>query len=75
MQGRNGFSDREDGLADTVGEGESAMNGQSGIDIYAVPCVKQMAHEKFLYNRGSSAWCSVMTQRGGIRGGGKLKRR
>ena len=53
MQGRDGFSDIKNGLVDTVGEGESAMNGESSLDIYTVPCVKQMADEKFLYNTGS----------------------
>ena len=46
---------------DTGWEGESVMNGESSIDIYTVPCVKQMADEKFLYNTGSSARSSVMT--------------
>ena len=61
MQGRNGHTDVENGLVDVAGEGESGMNGESGISIYTLPRVKWAAGEKFLYKRGSSAWHSVMT--------------
>ena len=47
---------------DTVGEGEGGMNGESSIDIYTLPCVKQMAGEKLPINTGSPGWCSVMTK-------------
>ena len=40
MQGRNGDADVENGLADTVGEGEGGTNGESRISIYTGPCVK-----------------------------------
>lgn len=43
------------------------MSSESKIgstDIYTLPCVKQMASEKLLYSTGSSAWCSVITERG-----------
>ena len=33
-----------------------------------------MASEKLLYNTGNSALCSVMTWRGGMGVGGRLKR-
>ena len=45
----------------TVDEGVSGTNGQSRIDIYTLPCVKQIAVEKALHNTGSPAWCSMMT--------------
>ena len=32
--------DVENGLVDTVGEGNSGINSESGIDIYTPPCVK-----------------------------------
>ena len=38
---------------DTVGEGERGTNGESSIDIYTLPCVKQIAGEMLLYNTGS----------------------
>ena len=69
MQGRSGDADTENGLADTAGEGETGMNGQSNTDIYTPPCAKQIAGEKLLCNTGSPVWCSEMTQRGGVREG------
>ena len=36
------------------------------IHIYTLPCVKQIASGKLLCNTGSSAQCSVMTQKGGM---------
>ena len=61
LQGRNGDSDKENGLVDPVGEGESGTNGESSIDIYTLPCVKQISDEMLLYNTGSPAWHSGMT--------------
>ena len=34
LQGRNGDADTENGLADTVGEGETGTNGRRNTDIY-----------------------------------------
>ena len=45
------------------------MNGESSINIYTLLCVKQMAGEKLLYNTGSPAWHSVMTQRDAVEAG------
>ena len=49
------------------------MNWEIGISIhmlhmceYTLPCVKWIASVKLPYSAGSSAWCSVMTQRGGM---------
>ena len=30
-------------------EGKSGMNGESSINIYVLPCIKQTAGEKLLY--------------------------
>ena len=38
---------------------------------YTLPCVKYIASGKLLYSTGSSAWWSVMTQRGGAGGLGE----
>ena len=46
---------------DMGGEGEGENNWEIRTDIYALPCVKEMAHGKLLYSTGSSAWRSVMT--------------
>ena len=51
----------EDRLMDTTEEGEGGMNRESSIETYTLPCVKQIANGKLLYDAGSSAWCSVTT--------------
>ena len=40
----------------TAREEEGGMNLKSSIDIYTLPCVKQTARGKMLYNTGSPAW-------------------
>ena len=66
LQGRNADVDTENEHVDIGGEGKSGTNGESSTNIYILVCVKQIAGEKLLYN---TAWYSVMTQRGGLRGG------
>ena len=66
----NGDKDVEKGLVDTVGGGE-----RGSIDIYTLSCVKQIGIERLLYNTGSPAWHSVMTQRGGVGEGRKTQER
>ena len=39
---RNGDADVEHEFVDTVEEGEGGMNGESGIDVYTLSCVKQI---------------------------------
>ena len=53
---------------DTVQEGESGTNGESTNNIYTLPCVKEIAGDKLLYNTGSPAWYSLRTQRGRMGG-------
>ena len=38
--------------------GGGGMNCETGIDVLALPCVKQIASGNLLHNAGSSAWCS-----------------
>ena len=58
-------TDIEKELVDTAGKGEEGTNGETRIDIYALPCVKQIASGNLMYSAGNSARCSVMTQMGG----------
>ena len=44
------------------------MNLEIRIDVYTLPCIKQIASWKLLYSTGSSALCSVMTYRTGVQG-------
>ena len=41
-----------------------------GTDVHTSPCVKQTASGGLLYSLGSSAQCTVMTERGGWEQGG-----
>ena len=68
MQGRNGGADVENGLVHTVGEGERRTNRESSIDIYTLPCIKEIAGEKLLYKTGSPTWRFVMTEASGMQG-------
>ena len=45
--------------------GEGGKNWEIGIDIYTLPCVKQIASGNMLYSTGSSARCSVFLWNGG----------
>ena len=47
----------------TQGWGEDGMD-QIEIDMYTLPCVKQIASGTRLYSAESLAWCSVVTQLG-----------
>ena len=38
---------------------EGGMNWKMRMDIYTLPCIKQVASGNLLYNTGSSARCSV----------------
>ena len=46
---------------DIVGEAEGGMNGESSMEIYILPYVKQAGIGDSFYDSGSSNWCSVTT--------------
>ena len=46
------------------GRGRGEMNWEIGVDICTLTCIKQIASRNLLYGAGSSALCSVVTQRG-----------
>ena len=61
MQGRNRDADVENGRVDPeLGGRGNGMNWEIGIDIYTLPCVKQIASGNLQYSAGSSAGCSVV---------------
>ena len=66
LSGSSGDADIKSRLGDTAGEGESGRNGESGVDAYPVPCVKQTAGGNAPCHSGSSTPCSVGTARGGV---------
>ena len=68
MQGRTGDADIENGLVDTVGEGESGIDGEGSVNVYTLSGIRWIAGAKLLCSTGNPVWCSVMTWRGGKRG-------
>ena len=74
MQGSSGDADVENRLADIARKGVGGTNGKSNNDIYILLCVKQITSGKLLYSTGTPAWHSVMAERGGMRGGERLRR-
>ena len=50
---------------DIVRKGEDGTNWESDIDMYTIPCVKQIASGKLLYSPGSSALCDDLEGWGG----------
>ena len=48
-------TDAKTGLVDTAVEGDGRIYGESGTAIYPLPCVKQIAGEKPLFNTASPA--------------------
>ena len=59
MQGNNGDADTENRLVDTGGEGEGGTTGESRLETYLLPYIKQIASGNLLYDSVSSDWCSV----------------
>ena len=58
----------------TQGVGRVSWDEESGMDIYTLPNVKQIARGKQPHRTGGLAQCFVTTQRGGIeRVGGRHK--
>ena len=41
--------------------GESGMNGEIGIDLYILLCIKQIIHENLLYSTENPTQCSLVT--------------
>ena len=55
----NLFSGQEQRRRHRVQIVDTAEEGESSIETYILPDVKQIANENLLYNTGSSKWCSV----------------
>ena len=54
---------------DTVGEGESGMNGERSFNIYTLLSVRWIAGKKLLYSTRSPVWPSLMAWRDEMRRG------
>ena len=56
-----GDTEIENKLVDTVNEEEGGMNKESNIETYTLPCVKQVADGRLLYDSRAQTRCSVTT--------------
>ena len=54
LQNRNRGTGIENGLVETLGEDEGRTNWECHIDVYMLPCIKEISSGKLLYNTGSS---------------------
>ena len=54
LQGSNRDEDVENKFVDTVREGEGGVKGESSMETYALPSVKQPASGNLLYEAGGS---------------------
>ena len=61
MQGSKRDTDIKNRLLDTMGEGEGGMTGESSLETYTSPWVKQVDSGNLLYDAGSSTLGSVTT--------------
>ena len=57
------------------GEGEDGTNGESTMNAYTLPYVKQIVSGNLLYGSGNSNWCSVDNLEGWDEVGGSRGRR
>ena len=55
--------------------GDGGMNWESGMDVYTLPCVKQIASGSLHYSTENLARCSVLTEMGGNGGMGERCKR
>ena len=53
MQGSKRDTDIKNRLLDTMGEGEGGMTGESSIETYILPYVKQIASESLMHDKGN----------------------
>ena len=63
MQGSNGDADIENRPMNKSGgeEEEGEVNGESSMEAYTLPYIKQIANGNLLYDLGKPNWGSVTT--------------
>ena len=66
LQGSNGDADIREQTCGHQGEGEGWTNGESSMEIYMLPCRKQITSGDWLNDLGSLNQCSVTIQRSGM---------
>ena len=66
MQNRKRDTDVQNGLLDSVGEGEGGMFRENCIETSILSRVKQITSPGWMHETSTQAWCTGKTQRDGI---------
>ena len=64
LQNRTRVTDVEKKLTVIGGKAGGGINGETGIDMYTLLCIKQRTNKDLLYSTGNSTQYSVMTYMG-----------
>ena len=66
MQDRKRDTDVQNGLLDSVGEGEGGMFWESSIETSIPSRVKQITSPGWMHEASAQGWCTGKTQRDGM---------
>ena len=66
MQNRKRDTDVQNGLLDSVGEGEGGMFWENSIEISILSRVKQITSPGWMHEASAQGWCTGKTQRDGM---------
>ena len=59
-------TDVQNGLLDSVGEGEGGMFRENSIETCVLSMVKQITSPGWMHETSAQGWCTGMTQRDGM---------
>ena len=68
MQNRKRDTDVQNGLLDSVGEGEGGMFQENSIETCMLSRVKEITSPGWMHETSARAWCTGKTQRGRVEG-------
>ena len=63
MQYRKRYTDVQNRLLDSVGEGEGGMFQENSIETYTLSRVKQITSPGWMHETSARAWCTGKSQR------------
>ena len=66
MQDRKRYTDVQNRLLDSVGEGEGGMIRENSIETYILSSVKQITSPGWMHETSAQGWCTGKTQRDGV---------
>ena len=63
MQNRKRYTEVQNSLLDSVGEGEGGMFQENSIETYILSRVKQITSPGWMHETSARTWCTGKTQR------------